>query len=189
MRVREWPKRLSHARFSRNLETSTLPLHPPARTVTKVRHPGDRTLKWIAGYNLGKGLLLLTVALGLLGFLHRDVDQIVGHWLSELGVNLENVHVAVFLARLDVVTDNQLRLFSGVTFVFAAVFITEGIGLFFRQRWAEYLTIIVTASFIPVEIFESIKHFGPAKLILLIVNTAIVCCLLWILKKNPKKCH
>ena len=141
---------------------------------------------WIAGYNLGKGLLLFTIALGLLGFLHTDVDAIVGHWISALGISLENEHVAVLLARLDVVTDNQLRLLSGVTFLFAGVFVTEGIGLFFKQRWAEYLTIIVTASFIPVELFESIKHFGPAKFVLLIVNTAIVCCLLWILKKNPK---
>ena len=141
---------------------------------------------WIAGYNFGKGLLLLTLALGLLGFLHRDVDAIVGTWLNSLGVSLENVHVVALLARLDLVTDHQLRVLSGVTFLLSGVFVTEGIGLFFRQRWAEYLTIAVTASFIPVELFESFKHFGPAKFLLLIVNVVIVCCLLWILKKNPK---
>ena len=141
---------------------------------------------WIAGYNLVKGLLLLTLALGFLGFLHKDVDTIVGNWLSSLGVSLENGHVVALLARLDLVTDNQLRVLSSITFLFAGVFITEGVGLFFKQRWAEYLTIVVTASFIPVELFESFKHFGPAKFILLIVNVAIVCCLVWILKKNPR---
>ena len=155
-------------------------------TDAKVHHPGDRTLMWIASYNLGKGLLLLTIALWLLGFLHKDVDAIVGHWLSVLGFDLENQHVAALLARLDLVTDHQLRVLSGVTSLFAAVFITEGIGLFLKQRWAEYLTVVFTASFIPVEIYELFKHVGPVKILLLVVNVAIVSSLLWILKKNAK---
>ncbi|MGB8165949.1 MAG: DUF2127 domain-containing protein, partial [Chthoniobacteraceae bacterium] len=105
------------------------------------------------------------------------------------GVSLENVHVVALLARLDLVTDKQLRVLSGVTFLFSGIFIIEGIGLFLKKRWAEYLTIVVTASFIPVEVFESVKHFGPAKFILLIVNVTIVCCLLWILKANAKAKH
>jgi len=161
-------------------------MHDSTGTTMKVHHPGDRPLMWIASYNLGKGLLLLTVALGLLGFLHKDVDAIVGHWLTAFGVSLENEHVAALLARLDLVTDHQLRVLSGITSLFAAVFITEGIGLFLRQRWAEYLTVVFTASFIPVEVYECLRHFGPAKFLLLVVNTVIVCSLLWILKKNFK---
>ena len=164
---------------------------PPPQTdagnsAPRVHHPGDRPLMWIAGYNLAKGLLLLTLALGLLGLLHRDVDVIAGRWLASLGVSLENVHVVALLARLDLVTDHQLRVLSSVTFLLGGVFVTEGIGLFFKQRWAEYLTIVVTALFVPLELFESLKHFGTAKLVLLVVNVTIVCCLLWVLKKNPK---
>ena len=106
--------------------------------------------------------------------------------IASLGVSLENVHVVALLARLDLVTDHQLRVLSSVTFLLGGVFVTEGIGLFFKQRWAEYLTIVVTALFVPLELFESLKHFGTAKLVLLVVNVTIVCCLLWVLKKNPK---
>ncbi len=169
------------------METSTFP--PPTshgETVPKVHHPGDRALVWIAAYNFSKGLLMFTLALGFLGLLHRDVDAVVGNWLGAHGVSLENAHVVALLARLDLVTDHQLLVLSGVTFVFGGVFITEGVGLFFKKRWAEFLTIAVTASFVPVELFESVKHFGPVKFILLIVNVAIVCCLIWILKKNPR---
>jgi len=165
-------------------------LHPPppavGRPATEVPFTGRRSLLWIASYNLVKGLLVLTLALGLLGFLHKDVDAIVAHWLSALGVSLENEHVVALLGRLDVVTDNQLRVLSGVTFAIGGVFVTEGIGLFFRQRWAEYLTIVVTASFIPVEVFESIRHVGPAKVALLLINVSIVWSLVWILRKNAK---
>jgi uncharacterized membrane protein (DUF2068 family) len=160
-----------------------------AESATKIHHPGDRPLMWIAAYNLGKGLLLFTITLALLGLLHKDVDTIVGQWMSALGVNLENEHVASLLDKLDKVHDHQLKVFSGFTGLFSLVFLVEGVGLFFKQRWAEYLTIIVTASFIPVEIFETVKHFGMAKCILLTVNIVIVACLIWILKKNPKPKH
>ena len=152
--------------------------------VNKARHAGDRPLIWIASYNLGKGLLFLTLALGFLGFLHKDVDTIVGNWLAWLGVSLENEHVAALLVRLDLVTDNQLKVFSGIAFLLGGIFVTEGIGLLFKQRWAEFLTVVVTASFIPVEMFESFKHFGPAKMILLTVNVVIVWFLVRILKAN-----
>ena len=45
-------------------------------------------------------------------------------------------------------------------------------------------TVVVTASFVPVEVFESFKHFGAAKMILLAVNVAIVWFLVRILKAN-----
>ncbi len=165
------------------LPPPTVHLHP---RMPQPHQPGERSLMWIATYNLAKGSLLLTLALSFLGFLHKDVDTIVGTWLSALGVSLENQHVAALLARLDLVTDRQLAVLSGITFVFAGVFLTEGIGLLFKQRWAEYLTVIVTASFIPVEIVESFKHFGPAKMILLAVNVAVVWCLVRILRGSAK---
>jgi uncharacterized membrane protein (DUF2068 family) len=157
-----------------------------AETAINSHHPGDRTLRWIAAYNFGKGVLMLTVTLGLLGLLHKDVDIIVGHWISSLGVSLENQRVAALLRWLDVLTDNQLMVLSGITLFFAAVFVIEGVGLFYRKRWAEYLTIFVTSSFVPLELFETIKRFSPARCVLLTVNVLIVCCLVWILKKNPK---
>ncbi len=124
--------------------------------------------------NLGKGLLLCLLAIGFLGFLHKDVDEIVGNWMTALGFNMENRHVVRFLARLDKVTDRQLAEWSGITFAIAGVFVTEGTGLLLRQQWAKYLTVCVTASLIPVEVIESIKHFGWLKLGLLAVNLAVV---------------
>ena len=94
--------------------------------------------------------------------------------------------MAALLVRLDLVTDKQLKVLSGITFLFGGIFVTEGIGLFFKQQWAEFLTVVVTASFIPVEVFESFKHFGPAKMILLAVNVVIVWFLVRILKENAR---
>ncbi len=136
--------------------------------------PENRPLRWIAGYTLGKGILFLILAFSVLGFLHKDIDAIVANWIDAAGGSLENDNVAALLARLDVVTDGQLKALSAVTFVLGTVFVTEGVGLFFKKRWAEYLTVVVTASFIPLEIFESFRHFGPLKLVLLAINSLMV---------------
>ena len=146
-----------------------------------------RCLRWIAAYNLAKGILLLALAIGLLDLLHKDVDTIVGNWIALLGLDLENRHIAALLARLDLVTDKQVGQLSGLTFLFSAVFLAEGGGLFFNQRWAKFLTVIVTASFIPIELYETFHRFGFGKLTLLVLNAAIVALLIGMLRKELRE--
>jgi uncharacterized membrane protein (DUF2068 family) len=62
---------------------------------------------------------------------------------------------------------------------YAAVFLVEGVGLLLRKRWAEWLTVGVTASFIPVEVYEMVEHFGAGKVITVALNVAIVAYLIW----------
>ena len=37
--------------------------------------------------------------------------------------------------------------------IYAELFLTEGIGLWLEQRWAEWLTVIITSALIPIEIY------------------------------------
>ena len=147
----------------------------------------DRYLRVIALYTFGKGLLLCLLAIGFLGFLHKDVDAIVGNWMSLLGFNMENRHVVSFLARLDKVTDRQLRELSGITFTVAGVFLTQGSGLLLRLLWAKYLTVGVTSALIPVEIIELFRHFGWIKVGVLAVNIGIVAFLIVSLIREKKR--
>jgi uncharacterized membrane protein (DUF2068 family) len=133
-----------------------------------------RYLRWIAGFNLLKGILLFAFAVGVLRFLHKDIDEIVGSWMAALRFDLENRHIARLLERLDLVTDRQLKQLSGVTFAYAGVFLTEGVGLLLRQTWAKYMTLLVASSFVPLELFETIRHFGWPILMVLATNVAIV---------------
>ena len=69
--------------------------------------------------------------------------------------------------------------FGVVALADAAVFLVEGTGLLFRKRWAEWMTVGVTASFVPVEIYELVKHFSVGKIFALALNIAIVLYLVW----------
>ncbi|WP_333678044.1 DUF2127 domain-containing protein [Dyella sp.] len=57
---------------------------------------------------------------------------------------------------------------------YAAIFATEGTGLWLRKHWAEWFTVIATGSLIPVEAYEMFHKFNWLKLGALIGNIAIV---------------
>jgi uncharacterized membrane protein (DUF2068 family) len=60
------------------------------------------------------------------------------------------------------------------TFFYAGLFAIEGTGLLLGKRWAEYFTIVTTSAFLPLEIYEMVKHFTVAKVVVTVVNALIV---------------
>lgn len=155
--------------------------------MTPTTRPEERGLVWIGGFKLLMGLLLTAAATGVLAFVHRDVAGIIEHWVDALHLDREGQYVSALLANLDLIQDRHLRQLSGVGFVYAALLLTEGVGLMMRKKWAEWLTVIATGALIPVEINEVILRFGFWKLLLLILNIAIVWFLIWLLKRQHAK--
>jgi len=83
------------------------------------------------------------------------------------------------LERIPDVDPHKLRALSVGTFIYSALFFTEGIGLFLRKRWAEILTIVATAGLIPLEVYEIFHRPGPLKVLVLLINLAVVAYLIF----------
>jgi len=131
-------------------------------------------LRLIALFKLLKGLLLLAVGLGILRLLHADVWAAATQWADRLNLDPQNRYVDVILNRLSSVDQRTLAALGIGSFVYAALLLTEGIGLWLQRRWAEYFTIIVTGSFIPMEVYELTRRFTGTRLAIIVVNVAIV---------------
>jgi uncharacterized membrane protein (DUF2068 family) len=142
------------------------------------------TLLLIALFKLIKGILLLAVGIGALKLLHRDIAQTVAHWVDILRVDPDNRLIHRLLTRILSVTPAQLRAASAGTFVYAGLLLTEGLGLLFRKRWAEYFTIVTTAGLIPIEVYELSRRVSTAKVTVLIINVAIVAYLVRRIRKG-----
>ena len=121
-----------------------------------------------------KAAALIAIGIGAIHFLHRDLAAAVVHWTQVLGVDPDNRFVHGLLERIFRVTPKQLKALSIGTFLYAALFATEGIGLLMRKRWAEYFTIVTTTLLIPLEIYEVVHKFTPGKVVVVIVNALIV---------------
>lgn len=61
---------------------------------------------------------------------------------------------------------------------YALVELVEGAGLWAARRWAEYLTVVATAAFLPLEVYELTERTSSFRIATLALNVAAV---LWIL--------
>ena len=141
----------------------------------------DRGVAVIGAFKLFKAVVLVAAGLGALNLLHGGQARELVEWahLAPASRILQNA-----AARIIGLTERQLEAAAFATFAYAAIFLVEGAGLIARKRWAEWLTVMVTASFIPLEIYELAKHGGPGKILTLAINVAIVAYLAVRLRKR-----
>jgi uncharacterized membrane protein (DUF2068 family) len=151
---------------------ATLPRKASKKQSSK--EPFSFVLFLIGLFKLVKALLLIAIGIGALRFLHKDLSNSVLHWAQVLRVDTDNRYIHGFLVKIFRVTPKQLKELSVGTFIYAGLFLTEGMGLLLRKHWAEYFTIITTGLFIPLEIYELVRHFTVVKLVVTIINVLIV---------------
>ena len=140
---------------------------------------GDAVLFVIALFKFVKGALLLALAFGALTLLHKDVAAHVEHWLDQLRIDPDNRFIGTALSKLQLIHTKELKELSALGAGYASLFVTEGIGLLFRKRWAEWLTILATSSLMPLELYELIKKFTAIRVIVLLINAAVVLFLIY----------
>lgn len=140
----------------------------------------------IAAFKFLKGLGLLALGIGALKLLHKDLAAVAEHWIDVFRVDPHNHYIQRLLEKLPMIDQRKLKEISIGTFIYSAIFLTEGIGLAFRKRWAEYFTITTTASFLPLEVYELAKHVTFPRGIALLINLAVVAYLVRELRRNPK---
>jgi uncharacterized membrane protein (DUF2068 family) len=63
--------------------------------------------------------------------------------------------------------------------LYGALQLAEGIGLWSLKRWGEYVAVVGTTAFIPLEIYEIVDKVSWLKIVILVINIAAVVYLLW----------
>ncbi len=134
----------------------------------------DAGLLIIAIFKLFKGLLLLIVGTGALTLINRDLAEVARGWAHFLHIGVDNRFIRILLANLTDVDNRKLEEISAGLFFYAALLLTEGIGLSLRKLWAEYFSAIVTASFLPLEVYELTRRFSATRILVIAVNVAVV---------------
>jgi uncharacterized membrane protein (DUF2068 family) len=142
--------------------------------------PADsRLIRLIAFFKLTKAVLLIAVGVSALKLVHKDVASALEHWVALLGLDPGKQYVERALQKAANLTPNKIKGLGVVSFTYAGLFLTEGIGLWLEKRWAEWFTVIITGSLVPVELYEIYLHPSPLKVLVLIINIAVVGYLLY----------
>jgi uncharacterized membrane protein (DUF2068 family) len=138
------------------------------------REPRD---VWILLIGIGKILKTITlVAFGItaLFLVHHDVAEELRHWLFALGFAPGGRLMKEAIAGAGSLDDRTLREISAGMFIYASLFALEGTGLLLRKRWGEWVSIVITGSFIPIELYESFRHPHIGRVIATVLNIAAV---------------
>ncbi len=134
----------------------------------------DWTIHIIAILKMLKGVVLLVVGVKLLTLLNRDLAEWSLDFVHRHGIDAENRFVHAALEKIAGVNRNQMMAMSGGAFLYSSLQLTEGIGLWMEKRWAEYLTVVATSLFVPLEIYEIFEKFTWVRVLILIVNLFVV---------------
>ncbi len=144
----------------------------------------DRLLRLIALFKFLKATLLIVVGLGALKLLDPEVGYRARHWVAALATSYDRPVTRRLFTVVTRLSPEHLEAFGIGAFLYAAVFTTEGVGLWLGRRWAEYLTIIATGSFVPFEILEVLRRPTPPRLAALVLNLLVVGYLIYHVRKR-----
>jgi uncharacterized membrane protein (DUF2068 family) len=162
-------------------------------SVLKPAQPRFGVLRTIALYKLVKVVLLLAVAYGELKLRDAELVERLLSWASAHPGGVERHFVSWAVEKsldwFNGLSPSRALLLRIVTLLYAAVFAVEGVGLWMQKRWAEWLTVIVTASLIPFEAWEMINRPSIGKLLILLGNGIIVAYLVWHVRTRNNPHH
>ncbi|MGA2673621.1 MAG: DUF2127 domain-containing protein [Terracidiphilus sp.] len=147
----------------------------------------NRWLILIAAFKLSQALLFVLIGVGALQLLHKDIGDLLGRLADHLRFNPESRFVNFILDKASLLDDRLLRRIGAVVFIYAGLDLLEGIGLYLEKAWAEYLTLTITASFLPLEIFEVYRKVTWVRVGLLAVNAMVFFYLLKLVVERGKQ--
>lgn len=141
-----------------------------------------RILRLIAAFKFLKAAALLAGGFAALRLMSPDRASSVQGWLERLVLEPGNVLLAAMaqraLALLERAGPNGPKHLAATAFLLALIYIVQGIGLFQARRWAEALTVVVTASFLPIEAVALWHRWTTLRAAMIVLNLAVVAYLL-----------
>ncbi|GLQ96926.1 DUF2127 domain-containing protein [Dyella mobilis] len=144
-------------------------------------------LRIIAVYEVAKTVCLIIVAIVAFGLHKEENFNHLVHALEHLSLADTNGLRWQLVQLLEQMGPGKFAAIGIVALGYAAIFATEGIGLWLRKHWAEWFTVIATGSLVPFEVYEVFHKFNWLKLAALLGNVAIVVYLVRLAMQPHKK--
>jgi uncharacterized membrane protein (DUF2068 family) len=158
----------------------------PFSKLSRKRRSHNKWLVVIAAYKLIQATLILLIGVGARHLLHKDVGDTLEGLVDHLRFNPESRLIVFLLDKASLLNDPMLRRIGLVAFCYAALSAAEGIGLYLEKAWGEFLTLAITASFLPWEIYEIYRHHTAIRFCLLTANVLVFLYLLQLVTRRGK---
>jgi uncharacterized membrane protein (DUF2068 family) len=138
------------------------------------RRSAETFLKFIIAEKTFIGILFLSLSIGVLGLIDKNLVVLGRQFAATLNLDTDNAYTTLALEKLGLVNNKILVGVSIGGFAYALLNLLEAYGLHRRLRWAEWLTVLATGLLIPFELYEVWHRFTTVGVGVLVLNVAIV---------------
>ncbi len=117
-----------------------------------------------------------------LGVVHREAERLlksISHAAQTTGADQSRGFVFTQLNNIAHLHGHTLVVVGATALAYFVVEGVEAVGLWREKRWAEYLTALATAGFLPFEVHELITRVTVFRISALVINVAILVYLVW----------
>jgi uncharacterized membrane protein (DUF2068 family) len=136
---------------------------------------GEVFLKFIIVYKAFMGFLELAVAISFFSFLDgKDTGASFTSLAISFNLDPDNAIIKTAIEKAGMLGSGTMLGITAVVFAIGVINCIEAVGLHYRQRWAEWLTVVATGVLIPFELYEVLESISALKVAILVLNTVVV---------------
>jgi uncharacterized membrane protein (DUF2068 family) len=106
--------------------------------------------------------------------LDKSVYDVLHDVVNAIRVDEHNEFIHWLLQKSLGVNGHILPWLSAGTLFYSFLYGLEGVGLLFDKGWAEWMVIVTTAGFIPLEVYEICHHPTVVRFVVFILNVLIL---------------
>ena len=135
-----------------------------------------------------RGVLLVALAYGIYKFngAQDSLEQVFQSYLptlkpiaDRLGIDLQSAGPVKLIEKLLTTDHSTLRLITFGVLAYGGLELLEAVGLWLMKRWGEYVAVVGTAIFIPLEVYEIVERVTWLRVVALAFNVFAVVYILW----------
>jgi uncharacterized membrane protein (DUF2068 family) len=145
-------------------------------------------LRLLAAERFIRGVLLVALAYGVYKFdgaqnslekVFRDYLPTLKPFADKLGIDLQNTGPVKLIQKALTADHSTLELVAIGVLAYGALELLEGVGLWLMRRWGEYVAMVGTLVFVPLEVYELVERVTWLRVAAFVFNVFAVVYLLW----------
>ncbi len=135
-----------------------------------------------------RGFFICLVAVGIWRFggsrtaLRQTFDTylpLLQPLFDRFGVAVSDLAAVHLIERAFDLRPTTITLIAGGLLLYGLLQLLEATGLWLMKRWGEYVAVVATSLFLPLEIYELVERVTALRVLALVVNLFLVAYLVW----------
>ena len=151
--------------------------------------PTGVAIRAVAAVEGLKGIVVLLAGSGLLALVHKDLPELAARMVEHAHLNPASKWPRIFLDAVSRLDEPRVIMLATGALAYAVIRLFEAYGLFKGRAWAEWLSALSGALYVPFEIAELLRKPSLLTFALLFVNLAVVAVMSRALYQRRRSLH